>query len=289
MTVPSRSWINPSAFLARGRQLLDEFEHSSARGKSILTNESQQRVTQTIEDLCLQVETPMTHLEHRLNPLVAFVILPIFALANAGIPVLSFLGEALTNPVTWGVMAGLVIGKPVGIMLFSWIAVRIGAAIRPHAIEWSHVAAVGFLSGIGFTMSLFITELSFGAGPIADAARVGILLASLVAGFIGYLILRATLPPPGYAASLAELSLNGTNSEEDLHHKEQKHIMSGEPNVHQFAPYMLSLASSVTARLIRAPAAPGQRRSSGLNPVGRSDRWDFQERRSFLRHGGRWK
>jgi NhaA family Na+:H+ antiporter len=161
-------------------------------------------VTQTLEDLCLQVETPMTHLEHRLNPLVAFGILPIFALANAGIPVLIGLGEALTNPVTWGVVAGLVIGKPVGITLFSWLAVRTGAAIRPGAIEWPHVGAIGFMSGIGFTMSLFITELSFEAGPLADAARVGILLASLVAGTAGYLILRATLRPPRVAVREAE-------------------------------------------------------------------------------------
>ena len=197
MMVPSRAWINPRAFLARGRQLLDEFEHSFHSGRSFLTNEPQQRVTQTLEELCLQVETPMTHLEHRLNPLIAFGILPVFALANAGIPVLSGLGAALTSPVTWGVVAGLVVGKPVGITLFTWLAVRAGAALRPRAIAWSHVAAVGFLSGIGFTMSLFITELSFEAGPIADAARVGILLASLIAGVIGYLMLRATLPPPG--------------------------------------------------------------------------------------------
>ncbi|MDQ3928248.1 MAG: Na+/H+ antiporter NhaA, partial [Chloroflexota bacterium] len=194
--VPSRAWINPSAFLMRSRQLIDEFERSSHIGPSILTNEPQQRVTQTLEQLCQQVETPMTHLEHRLNPLVAFGILPVFALANAGIPVVSGLGGALTSPVTWGVVAGLVFGKPLGITLFSWLAVRARVALRPGAIKWRHVAAIGFLSGIGFTMSLFITELSFEAGPIADAARVGILMASLVAGAVGYLMLRATLPPP---------------------------------------------------------------------------------------------
>jgi NhaA family Na+:H+ antiporter len=197
MTIPSRAWINPSAFLTRSRQLLDEFERSCRIAPSILTNETQQGVARAVEQLSMQVETPMTKLEHRLNPWVAFGILPIFALANAGIPVLSGLGAALTNPVTWGVVAGLVVGKPVGIMLFSWVAVRAGAAMRPRTVEWSHIAAVGFLSGIGFTMSLFITELSFKAGPTADAARVGILLASLVAGAAGYLILRATLPPPG--------------------------------------------------------------------------------------------
>ncbi|MEO8285312.1 MAG: Na+/H+ antiporter NhaA [Chloroflexota bacterium] len=204
MVVPSRAHINPSAFLARSRLLLGEFERASHRGVSILTNEPQQRVAQTLERLSEQVETPMTHLEHRLNPLVAFGILPIFALANAGIPVASGLGEALTSPVTWGVVAGLVIGKPLGITLFSWLAVRAGVAIRPNVIEWRHVTAVGFLSGIGFTMSLFVTELAFKPGPIADAARIGILIASLVAGVVGYFVLRSTLPPPGDDESLPE-------------------------------------------------------------------------------------
>jgi NhaA family Na+:H+ antiporter len=209
MTIPSRAWINPSAFLARTRQLLVEFEHSYRNGPSILTNETQQRVARTVEELSEQVETPMTKLEHRLNPWVAFGILPIFALANAGIPVLSGLGDALTNPVTWGVVAGLAVGKPVGITLFSWLAVRSGAAVRPRAIQWPHIASIGFVSGIGFTMSLFITELSFVPGPIADAARVGILLASLIAGAAGYLILRATLAP----ASTADDDTSGFEEE----------------------------------------------------------------------------
>ena len=138
----------------------------------------------------------MTHLEHRLNPWVAFGILPLFALANAGIPLLSGLGQTLTSPVTWGVVVGLVIGKPVGIVLFTWLAVRLGIAVRPDAIGWRQIAGVALLGGIGFTMSLFITELAFEPGPIADAARVGILLGSLIAGVVGYLVLRASLPQP---------------------------------------------------------------------------------------------
>lgn len=195
MAIPSRAFINPGAFLKRSRQLLDEFERSCEAAPNILTNETQQRVARTVEQLSEQVETPMTKLEHRLNPWVAYGILPIFAFANAGIPVLSGLGEAITNPVTWGVVLGLAVGKPIGITLFSWLAARAGVAARPRAIEWSHVASIGFLSGIGFTMSLFITELSFEHGPLADAARVGILMASLIAGAAGYLILRATLKP----------------------------------------------------------------------------------------------
>ena len=137
----------------------------------------------------------MTHLQHNLNPWVAYAVLPVFAFANAGIPLVDGLGEALTSSVTWGVVAGLVIGKPVGITLFAWLAVRFGLAIRPGGIAWRHIAAVAWLGGIGFTISLFVTELAFETGPVAHAARIGILLGSVVAGGIGYLVLRAVLPP----------------------------------------------------------------------------------------------
>jgi Na+:H+ antiporter, NhaA family len=196
MTVPARSLINPSEFLRRARRALETFEGACYPASSMLSNEAQQEAAQTLERLCEDVETPMTHLEHRLNPWVAFGILPLFALANAGIPLLSGLGQTLTSPVTWGVVVGLVIGKPVGITLFTWLAVRLGIAVRPDAISWRQIAGVALLGGIGFTMSLFITELAFAPGPIADAARVGILLGSLIAGVVGYLVLKATLPRP---------------------------------------------------------------------------------------------
>jgi NhaA family Na+:H+ antiporter len=196
MTVPARSWINPSEFLVRARQAIADFEAACFIAPSILSNEPQQQATQQLEKLCEEVETPMTHFQHRLNPWVAYGILPIFAFANAGIPLLHGLGEAFTSRETWGVIAGLVIGKPVGIVLFSWLAVRIGIAVKPRAIAWPHVAGVGVLGGIGFTISLFVSELAFRDHDVADAARVGILFGSITAGVLGYLVLSAVLPPP---------------------------------------------------------------------------------------------
>lgn len=196
MTVPARSWINPSEFLVRGRKAMDDFEASCFIAPSILSNEPQQQATQTLERLCEEVETPMTHLQHRLNPWVAFGILPLFAFANAGIPLVDGLGHALGSRITWGVIAGLVIGKPIGITLFAWLAVKAGIAIKPRAITWTHIGAVACLGGIGFTISLFVTELAFEPGRLADQARVGILLASILAGIVSYLVLKATLPPP---------------------------------------------------------------------------------------------
>jgi NhaA family Na+:H+ antiporter len=196
MTVPARSWINPSEFLVRARKAIDDFEAACYATASMLSNEPQQRATQELEGLCEDVETPMTHLQHRLNPWVAYGVLPVFAFANAGIPVVSGLGDALSSPVTWGVIVGLVVGKPIGITLFAWLAVRAGIAILPGAISWRHIVGVAFLGGIGFTISLFIAELAFEPGSIANTARIGILTGSLIAGSVGYLWLNATLPPP---------------------------------------------------------------------------------------------
>jgi NhaA family Na+:H+ antiporter len=175
---------------------MDDFERTCEITPHTLSNEPQQQATQALARLTEQVETPLTHLEHQLNPWVAYGVLPLFAFANAGIPLVDGLGDALTSTVTWGVVAGLVLGKPIGIVLFTWLAVRSGFALLPGALKWGHIAGVGMLGGIGFTMSLFITELAFEAGPLADAARIGILLASVIAGLIGYFVLRATLPPP---------------------------------------------------------------------------------------------
>jgi NhaA family Na+:H+ antiporter len=123
------------------------------------------------------------------------VVLPIFAVANAGIPLTSGLGDALSSTVTWGVIVGLVVGKPVGITLFAWLAVRFGIAHMPKAVQIQHIAGVAGLGGIGFTMSLFIAELAFQSDTTAHLARVGVLIGSGVAGTMGYLLLRFTLPP----------------------------------------------------------------------------------------------
>jgi NhaA family Na+:H+ antiporter len=195
MVVPARAWINPSEFLGRARGALDEFEAACYVAPTILSNEAQQRATQDLEQLCEEVETPMTHLQHQLNPWVAYGILPLFAFANAGVPLGSGFSQLLSSPVTWGVVAGLVLGKPLGITLFSWLAVRLGIAILPGAFTWRQILGVGWLGGIGFTISLFVAELAFVVGPLGNAARVGILVGSVVAGAIGYLILRAALPP----------------------------------------------------------------------------------------------
>jgi NhaA family Na+:H+ antiporter len=130
-------------------------------------------------------------LEHRLHPWTSYVIVPLFALANAGV-VLSVdaLEAAASSPVTHGIVVGLVVGKLVGISAFAWLACRLGVASLPEGTRFPQVVGVAALAGIGFTVSLFVSELAFGtAGPIADEAKIGILAASLVAAGFGTALL----------------------------------------------------------------------------------------------------
>ena len=128
-------------------------------------------------------------LQHRLHPWSTFLIVPVFALANAGVVISSeVINDAVSSPVTWGVIAGLVIGKTVGISLATALAVITGVGRLPNGVTWRYVIGAGALGGIGFTVSLFVTELAFGESILGEDARIGVLTASLLAGVIGTLI-----------------------------------------------------------------------------------------------------
>ena len=143
-----------------------------------------------IEKTCHDAMSPLQRMEHVMNDWVIFGVMPIFALANAGVSLsLGTLAESFTHSVTQGVLAGLLLGKPLGIFFFSWLAVKVGISDLPNGVRWSQVLGVGFLGGIGFTMSLFITNLAFRQADLITDAKVGIFAASLVAGIIGYLLL----------------------------------------------------------------------------------------------------
>ena len=140
------------------------------------------------------------NMEHSLRGVVAFGIMPIFALANAGVA-LSGGADAARSPIAWGIVLGLVIGKPLGIMLASYAAVRAGAAALPVNAGWRHLHGVAWLGGIGFTMSLFIASLAFGEGALLDVAKLGVIAASVVAGIAGYTLLRFASPASPVAES----------------------------------------------------------------------------------------
>lgn len=139
--------------------------------------------------------SPLSKLEHALHAPVNFIILPIFAFANAGIALGGSGLSQLTHSVPLGIAAGLVLGKPIGVMLFSWLGVRTGMASLPQRVTWAQVLGVALLCGIGFTMSLFIGGLAFGElGDKAFDERLGIMVGSLVAGTLGYVWLNKVLP-----------------------------------------------------------------------------------------------
>ena len=141
------------------------------------------------ETLTLADDAPLLRMEHALAPWVAFAIMPIFALANAGVVFAGGIGELLGQSITRGVLVGLVAGKQVGVLLFAWGAVRIGWAVLPSDLRWSHIHGAGWLAGIGFTMSLFIAGMAYPAVADLEAAKVGILLASTCAAVIGIVVL----------------------------------------------------------------------------------------------------
>ncbi|MBF0412602.1 MAG: Na+/H+ antiporter NhaA [Desulfamplus sp.] len=140
--------------------------------------------------------SPSYKLQHFLHKPVAFIIMPIFALANTGIALTGHWLEGLVAPNGLGIFAGLFVGKPVGIVLFSFLAIKLGLSQLPNAVSWKHIIGAGFLGGIGFTMSIFITLLAFGNPEILQSSKISILLSSLLAGIVGFLILNSTDSKP---------------------------------------------------------------------------------------------
>jgi NhaA family Na+:H+ antiporter len=204
LAIPSRTRINALEFSTEARALLNDFDQSETGDLLVLTSPGQQEALYALEVAGDSVQAPLLKLEYALHGVVGYLIMPLFALANAGVA-LAGVGDVLADRVTLGVIAGLLLGKPAGVMLFSWLSVRSGVAELPSRVTWRHLHGAGWLAGIGFTMSLFVGSLAFGAGAMLAAAKVGILVASVLAGVVGWRLLvsansvggEATTPGPG--------------------------------------------------------------------------------------------
>ena len=153
-SIPVKSSVDKRSFLDRCRQLLDRYESSE------IDSSEAYGVIHALERQCEMVETPLHRIEHSLQPWVSFVIMPVFAFSNAGVHVLGKLEAAAAHPVTLGVALGLLLGKPVGILSFSWIAQKTGWAAAPDEVSWRQIFGASWLCGVGFTMSLFIAGLA---------------------------------------------------------------------------------------------------------------------------------
>jgi NhaA family Na+:H+ antiporter len=190
LSIPARTRIDTNEFLGRARALLRDFERADVPGRSILTNPEHQAALQDLETATEQVQSPIQRLEHLLHPWVAFVIVPIFALANAGIRLDKGSGEALTGSIGLGIILGLILGKQIGITTVTALLVSRGWTTLPDGVTMRHIYGVSWLAGIGFTMSLFIADLAFLDDHRLAAAKAGILAASVIAGGVGYCLLR---------------------------------------------------------------------------------------------------
>jgi NhaA family Na+:H+ antiporter len=194
MTIPARTRIDGVDFVHAGRRFVEGFAAAGATGRSILTNARQRAMIQALEDSCHHAQTPLQRLEHSLHPWVSFIVMPVFALANAGVVIDSTLLPNLVEPVALGIVLGLVVGKQVGVLGFAWVAVKLRMADLPNGLRWRHVYGLGWLAGIGFTMALFIAGLAFAGSESHDVSKAGILCGSLIAGVGGWLVMRRVGP-----------------------------------------------------------------------------------------------
>lgn len=192
-TIPVSSRINTKKFKSETENLIKEFDNAGEHGEDVLTNSERLSIVDKIENNCEKILTPLQRFEHGLHPWVSFFIMPVFALANAGVTIGSGLTSALIHPVSIGIILGLFLGKQIGIFGFSYLAVKLKLASEPEGVSWKKIYAAAILAGIGFTMSLFIANLAFTSPELLDTAKVGILSGSLISGIVGFIILKSAL------------------------------------------------------------------------------------------------
>lgn len=197
MTIPARPRRGAEDFLVKSRGILAEFEKVCEEGgRGMLQSKRQPQLLLTLREACRDAETPLQRLDAMLHPWVAFAIMPLFALVNAGVLLPQAISEAITHPVNLGIMTGLVLGKPVGVTLCALGLTASGLVPRLEGVNWRHLLGAGCLAGIGFTMSIFITELAFTDAAIKESAKLGILSGSLVSALLGWGVLRGLTELP---------------------------------------------------------------------------------------------
>jgi len=192
-TIPASSRYNTQKFSEKVKDLINKFDSTGDHGQNVLSNQERQTDVMAIEESCQKVLTPLQRFEHGLHPWVAFFIIPVFALANAGVTLAGLdILAALFSPVSLGIIIGLFIGKQFGIFAFSFVAVKLKLASLPEGVNWKNLYGAGILAGIGFTMSLFIAGLAFNDPALLDLSKIGILTGSLLSGILGFVFLKSS-------------------------------------------------------------------------------------------------
>jgi NhaA family Na+:H+ antiporter len=188
LTIPSKVRVRAQAFMAQCIAVLGgvDTEEMQPDAKDLQENDRQQAAAHTLEAIAERMQSPAQRLEHSLAPWASYLVLPIFALANAGVSLSGDIGAALGTRLSLGIIIGLVFGKSIGITAFTWLAVRLGISELPNRVEWPQLFSATWLAGIGFTMSLFIAGSAFESGSLLNTAKLSILVASVLAGTIGF-------------------------------------------------------------------------------------------------------
>lgn len=186
MVIPSKGSINEIRFQSRISLLLEKFKLTSNRQMNVLTSPEQQHIIHSMNNEIKGVDPLLHRLESKLHPVVTFLIMPLFALANAGVALdFSSISSGGISAITLGIFFGLLVGKPAGIFLFSFISIKLKLAARPTGVNWKQLASIGVLGGIGFTMSIFINNLAFSSPELVDIGKISILITSASAALLG--------------------------------------------------------------------------------------------------------
>lgn len=187
--IPGRTSIPETLFNQRMTSLLNKFRVAKPNKNTTLTDE-QHEILQRMEQVTFEASTPLQRLEHSMHPMVAFIIIPLFALCNAGVSISAQTVNHLLNPVTLGISLGLLLGKFIGVSGTVGILYLFKISPLPDGCNWRHIVGASFLAGIGFTMSLFIAELAFDDKILVEQAKIGIFISSIIAGSLGYFFIR---------------------------------------------------------------------------------------------------
>lgn len=188
-TIPVNPKITEKQFLTKLDSLYNRFKKAEPNDNPTVTSE-QLHILEEIRGYSKKALTPLQRLEHRMHPLVAFIIMPIFALCNAGVEINSSIFDNGMSRVTLGIIFGLIFGKLIGIIGCTWLFTKLKWASLPDGLNFKHIIGVGFLASIGFTMSLFITELAFTDVQLITEAKFGVLIASFFASIIGFMVMK---------------------------------------------------------------------------------------------------
>ena len=202
-TIPVKSKINIAGFIHHTLRQISHFRKAKKTNSKYLTEE-QQEVIDHFKDVTSDIESPLQKMEHKLNPFVNFFVLPLFALSNAGVIISLDTLSGIVSPLGLGIFLGLIVGKFLGIFGFSALLIKLGWASLPKNTTWTHIIGASFMAGIGFTMSIFISELAFDHPGIKELSKVAILITSVVAGIIGSLIIRFFTKKPDEAVEVKQ-------------------------------------------------------------------------------------